>query len=330
MAIKTEIKLLLDANAMRRVVRLPGVGAARRGRAKSRNLREVYFDTPAADLMRAGATLRMREERGCWVQTLNLDGCAAGGPREWEWHLAGPAPDFKALRGTGAARLVRDAKIRKTLVGVFHADFIRTSIALELDGGARAELRLDSGEIISGKRRAPICEIEVELLEGDRARLFDFAMGLAETLPVRVSDSSIDARRHAILLGLAAEPVKAQAPALAEGMQVPDAFGESDDGKTTVQSAVPNSKRQPEGLLMTGNMPTRNINGGANKTSGAVDIAPHSGDDVLVSAQGAGAAHFAGSYENTSISVRLARAIGGDKPTPVSAAKAKTGTVVGW
>ena len=38
----------------------------------------------------------------------------------------------------------------------------------------------------------------------------------------------------------------------------------SDDGKTSItQPAVPNPRRQPEGLLMTGNMPTRNVKGGA-------------------------------------------------------------------
>ncbi len=89
-------------------------------------------------------------------------------------------------------------------------------------------------------------------------------------------------------------------------------------------------KRQPEGLLMTGNMPTRSIKGGANKTGGAVDIAPHSGDDVLVSAQGAGAGHFAGYYENTAISIRLARAIGSDKLKPVSASATSSGSLVGW
>ena len=108
----------------------------------------------------------------------------------------------------------------------------------------------------------------------------------------------------------------------------PSAVRRSDDSKTSIaQPAVPNAARQPQGLLMTGNMPTRNVKGGANKTSGPVDIAPHAGDDVLVSAQGAGAAHFAGFYENTSISVRLARAIGGDKAKP---APAKAGTLVGW
>ncbi len=107
----------------------------------------------------------------------------------------------------------------------------------------------------------------------------------------------------------------------------PSASRRGEDGKTIEQPAVPDAKRQPDGLLMTGNMPTRNITGGANKTSGAIDIAPHSGDDVLVSAHGAGARHFAGYYKNSSISVRLSSAMGGDTwRGPAGHA----GALVGW
>ena len=106
--------------------------------------------------------------------------------------------------------------------------------------------------------------------------------------------------------------------------QKPNGAHKDDAGQTLEQPALPNPKRQPEGLLMTGNMPTRSVKGGANKTGGAVDIAPHAGDDVLVSAQGAGAANFAGYYENTSISVRLSRALGGKMGT------AAAGTLAGW
>jgi alkaline phosphatase len=109
----------------------------------------------------------------------------------------------------------------------------------------------------------------------------------------------------------------------------PHAARKAEDGATIAQPAVPNPMRQPEGLLMTGNMPTRNVKGGANKTSGAVDIAPHTADDVLVSAQGAGASHFAGFYENTGINVRLARAIGGKKAGSIPAG-GKAGTLAGW
>ena len=226
MAIKTEIKLLLDAHAMRRVARLPEVRAARRGRADTRRLRAIHFDTPAADLGRAGAVLQAREEGVRWIQTLKLEDRVAGGLHVWEWPLAGPTLDLSVLRGNGAARVFRDAKIRKALTGVCQSDFIRTSIALELGGGARAELRLDSGELIAGKRHAPISEIEIEMLDGDRARLFDFAIALAETLRVQVSNSNLAARGYATLLGISVEPVKAQPPALAEAMQMQDAFGE--------------------------------------------------------------------------------------------------------
>ncbi len=101
----------------------------------------------------------------------------------------------------------------------------------------------------------------------------------------------------------------------------PASTGKTADGKSVEQPALPNPRRQPEGLLMTGNMPTRNVKGGANKTSGAIDIAPHAGDDVLVSAQGAGAANFSGFYENTAVATRLARALGAGAPgtTPAPA-----------
>ena len=106
----------------------------------------------------------------------------------------------------------------------------------------------------------------------------------------------------------------------------PNSSRKTADGKKIDQAALPDSARQPEGLLMTGNMPTQNVKGGANKTGGVVDIAPHAGDDVLVSAEGAGAHHFAGYYDNTSIVVRLARALGGKAQSDMSPA----GNLKGW
>ena len=83
---------------------------------------------------------------------------------------------------------------------------------------------------------------------------------------------------------------------------------EPTNGKSAAQ---PNPKRAPDGLLMTGNMPTRNVPGSANKTESSVNVAPHSGDDVILSAAGTGAALFAGSYENADVHVRIAAALGG-------------------
>ncbi|HXC40244.1 MAG TPA: alkaline phosphatase [Burkholderiales bacterium] len=82
---------------------------------------------------------------------------------------------------------------------------------------------------------------------------------------------------------------------------------------TSKSAALPNPQRAPDGLLMTGNMPTRNVAGSANKTENSVSIAPHSGDDVPLSASGAGAGLFGGVYENADVHVRIAAAIGGAK-----------------
>ncbi len=108
----------------------------------------------------------------------------------------------------------------------------------------------------------------------------------------------------------------------------PSASRKAEDGKTLELPALPNAQRQPEGLLMTGNMPTRNVKGGINKTGGPVEIAPHAGDDVIVGAHGAGANYFSGYYENTSVSIRLVQALGAQSLAKKDANK--RGSLAGW
>jgi len=108
----------------------------------------------------------------------------------------------------------------------------------------------------------------------------------------------------------------------------PGASRKTDDGKTLELPALPNALRQPQGLLMTGNMPTRNVKNGANKTSGPVEIAPHAGDDVIVAAQGTGATYFSGYFENTSVHRKLSQAFGAK--TLQTKSSAQLGKLVGW
>lgn len=105
----------------------------------------------------------------------------------------------------------------------------------------------------------------------------------------------------------------------------PGASRKTEDGKTLELPALPNAQRQPQGLLMTGNMPTRNVKNGANKTSGPVEIAPHAGDDVIVAAHGTGAQYFSGYFENTSVSIKLGQAFGAKAVRTNS-----SGKLVGW
>ncbi|MEO8601294.1 MAG: alkaline phosphatase [bacterium] len=81
-------------------------------------------------------------------------------------------------------------------------------------------------------------------------------------------------------------------------------------------AALPEPRRDPAGLLMTGNMPTRVVAGSANKTEGNVIAAPHSGDDVPLSASGRGAELFGGVYENADVTARIALALAGAERRP--------------
>jgi alkaline phosphatase len=77
-----------------------------------------------------------------------------------------------------------------------------------------------------------------------------------------------------------------------------------------VTAAVPNPNRDPQGLLLTGNMPTRNVSP-ISKDEGNVGVAPHAGDDVVLSASGPGSNLFGGTFENSDTLERLAAALSG-------------------
>lgn len=77
-----------------------------------------------------------------------------------------------------------------------------------------------------------------------------------------------------------------------------------------VTAAVPNPLRDPNGILLTGNMPIRDI-APIGKDNGNTSVAPHSGEDVPLSASGPTSQLFGGTYENTDVFVRMAGALSG-------------------
>ena len=76
---ETELKLLLSAQDLRRLRRDPGVKARQVGRASTRRVHSVYYDTPQQALRRAGLALRLRLDGRRWLQTLKTSGQAAAG-----------------------------------------------------------------------------------------------------------------------------------------------------------------------------------------------------------------------------------------------------------
>jgi len=209
---ETELKLLLAPEDLRRLRRDPRIRALQQGRAVTRRVHSVYYDTPELSLLRAGLALRLRQDGRRWLQTLKTEGQGAAGlhlREEWEWPLPGESLDFGLLATTPEAKVFRSPRLRAKLRPIFTTEFTRTSVRLAFADGSLAELCLDSGEIRSGRRASAISEAEVELLAGSTARLFELALELAERVPLRLGQASKAERGYALERGLPARPVKA-------------------------------------------------------------------------------------------------------------------------
>jgi len=183
MAKDSEIELKLaihpgDAAAFRRLslLRVKGLDGPRRSKMFS-----VYFDTPGLALKHHAMALRLRKTGGKWLQTLKSAGVATGGLHqrgEWEYPLRAPQLDLALFRETPLARLAQSKALHLTLKPAFTTEFYRTTWLVEMSPGQRVEVALDQGIIRCGTREAPISEVEIELLEGSAATVFDVALAL--------------------------------------------------------------------------------------------------------------------------------------------------------
>jgi inorganic triphosphatase YgiF len=221
---EVELKCLLDPRDLARARRHP---VFREGSAPSRRrLRSLYFDTQDLGLARAGLGLRVRRVGRAWVQTLKSERSAQGGlvdRLELECSVRGPRPEPARLPAPGA-ELVDAALGARELAAVFETRMRRTSQRLRR-GEAALRLELDIGEIRAGAASEPICELEIEVLEGPRWRAWDLALELAGRLRLRPGLASKAQRGVALLTGERPGPRKARRPPLEAGIPLGDALG---------------------------------------------------------------------------------------------------------
>jgi len=164
--------------------------AVRAADSRRTHLQAIYFETPDGRLAAAGLALRLRKEGRRWVQTLKAAGPNAMQRFEHEVALtgamsvpAGAVPGADPLRHAGtpvgdrlaaalAARQGEAAPPR--LAALYRTDIWRRARTLRAAGGS-VELAFDSGEIVAGSRRWPVCELEIELVRGRPLAVIDVA-----------------------------------------------------------------------------------------------------------------------------------------------------------
>ncbi len=155
-------------------------------------LKNWYLDTPAAVLSSARAALRIRQHGDGYEQTLKTRGQSQAGIHqrgEWNWPLTSPQLDSVVLQSAEVAEHWPASIDIAELGEIFTTHFKRQAWLWQLDG-CEAEVVLDQGEVSSGCKTLPLCEVELELKQGDAAGLWAMALQLAEQAPLWLSDIS--------------------------------------------------------------------------------------------------------------------------------------------
>ncbi|MGB0684130.1 MAG: CHAD domain-containing protein [Magnetovibrionaceae bacterium] len=226
-AVETELKFLIAEKDLARVRRPSWLSGLQDGRAKTRSLDSTYFDTPDMALRQASSALRLRLDGSNFLQCLKarMNNGASGGFARHEWEMAVPsaALDLEALAAAGAAEALGSIE-GSELKPVFRSVFKRVSRRYIPKVGSAISFDLDEGEVISGRKKAPIRELELELEEGDPAELFRFARALLEKLDLRLSTVNKADRGYRLFSGAGPDWSKAPAVAMDADINAEDAL----------------------------------------------------------------------------------------------------------
>ncbi|MDO9198415.1 CYTH and CHAD domain-containing protein [Rhodoferax sp.] len=226
-----ELKLALPtsdpSSLARQLARTPLLA---RRKATQQNLHNVYYDTPEQLLRQQRVALRIRrvgsEAQPQWLQTLKTGGrsdSALAQRGEWEVPVPGAALSRAALKATPWSGIDPDGHVFAALAPCFETRFARTTWLVRRRDGSVVEVALDIGQIAAGDKTTPICELELELLSGQPAALFDIARQIAQTLAVLPLTASKSERGYALAQDGVDLALRAQPPTLTPDMSLPEA-----------------------------------------------------------------------------------------------------------
>lgn len=231
---ETELKLLISPEDVARLRDHPLLKQFSVREPYAQELTSTYYDTPDFQIRQHGASLRVRQLENGFIQTLkgnNQRASALYQRGEWETHVESASPDLAALRtvaGKHSAfyKMLCDPSIEQQLQPIFETHVMRTIWELQLPEGEKIEFALDQGSIDRQDTHEPISEVELELSEGQPAKLFDFAAQLLDAVPMRIGSISKGERGYALCAGATQTPavVKAGQIRLSKRMTVGQAF----------------------------------------------------------------------------------------------------------
>jgi len=228
MASELELKLAATPEKLKNIIELEFPGAASQSPWESQKMLNTYFDTANFKLREMAIGMRIRQVEDRLIQTVKSSGKAIGGlhqRNEDEIDLNRNKLDTTLISEPYLQILVEEALEEDgEFQACFDTDFERTQCLLTFSDGTKIEVALDLGTITAGEKSLPICEVELELVEGSAEYVFAIGRYLIKELDLTLANASKARRGYSLCEAFSINYNRMQVTELSQGIQSEQAF----------------------------------------------------------------------------------------------------------
>lgn len=195
MSQEIEIRFAAPERDLLRIARGSTLHGFAVGRAATRRLSTIYYDTPELSLSKAGLSLRVRKNGRGYVQTVKGEssGALASERDEYECRVPSAEPDLNRIPDEAVRARLQEIADGAQMGPVIETAILRTTRSVKSPEGDEVELAVDRGEIrtlVNGHAALPVSELELELKEGKPVALYEIARRLSRKVPLTVATES--------------------------------------------------------------------------------------------------------------------------------------------
>ena len=151
-----ELKLLFQPKDQSKLLSLPAIRKLTRGRARTRNLPSVYFETPDLKLRTHNISFRVRKDGRRFIQCVKSAGTQEGGlfiRKEWENPVPTEDPVLPAINDADLRKLLLSCAANR-LEPVLRTEIRRTTRQLVVEG-SEITMDIDTGEVVTALSARP-------------------------------------------------------------------------------------------------------------------------------------------------------------------------------
>lgn len=229
-----ELKFLIAAQDLESIQQLMGQLPFETNVLATKQLQNAYYDTEDKVLRQHDIGVRTRRSvepngRSSNEQTVKLAGQDIGGLHQRPEHtealeLDVEFADLNLFNADIWPQGLVISEVQSKLQKMFFTDFQRQVWHVDMPGGTQIECVLDQGAVISGEQKQAISELELEIVHGEVAELFQLAGILATSVPMKLGFLSKAARGYQLAAGQKLKSINLEVANLTENITVEAAF----------------------------------------------------------------------------------------------------------